>query len=191
MTASRQLPPITPPQPAHQPATSTVRLMVFNAQHASPSRARRQAAWIASQENADLVVVTEVGAGPGGHALTEALGEHGYSSVLAPEPAAPDYRTILASRGPSLTPVPSGICAFPHRGPAAMAGFAGHTVGLLGLYVPSRGPQQRRNESKHAFQDAAAKALPRFLARFVHASTPGRQASRPRTGQGDLQLVTG
>src|SRR6266704_1081756 len=181
MTASRPLPPITPPQPAHQPATSTVRLMVFNAQHASPSRARRQAAWIASQENADLVVVTEVGAGPGGHALTEALGEHGYSSVLAPEPAAPDYRTILASRGPSLTPVPSGICAFPHRGPAAMAGFAGHTVGLLGLYVPSRGPQQRRNESKHAFQDAAAKALPRFLpGSSMHPPLGGRPAGPAR-----------
>ena len=59
-------------------------LMVFNAQHASLSRAWRQAAWIASQENADLVVVTEVGAGPGGRALIEGLGEHGYAWVLAP-----------------------------------------------------------------------------------------------------------
>ncbi len=112
------------------------------------------------------MVVTEVGAGPGGHALTEALGEHGYSSVLAPEPAAPDYRAILASRSPNLTPVPSGIGVLPHRGPAAVVDFAGHVVALLGLYVPSRGPQHRRNESKRAFQDAVAKALPSFLARF-------------------------
>jgi len=32
--------------------------MLFNAQHAAPGRARRQAAWIAAQENADLVIVT-------------------------------------------------------------------------------------------------------------------------------------
>ena len=44
MTASRQLPLIALPEPAHQPATGTVRLLIFNAQHASPSRARRQAA---------------------------------------------------------------------------------------------------------------------------------------------------
>jgi hypothetical protein len=30
-----------------------VRLLVFNTQHASPARARRQAAWIASQHGAD------------------------------------------------------------------------------------------------------------------------------------------
>jgi exodeoxyribonuclease III len=143
-----------------------LQLMVFNAQHASPSRACRQAAWIASEESADLVVVTEVGAGPGGRALIEGLGEHGYTSVLAPEPATPDYRTVLAARGPSLTPVPSGIGVLPHRGLAAGVGVGGHVIGLLGLYVPSRGPRQRRNENKRAFQRAVTTALPGFLARF-------------------------
>lgn len=166
MTASHQLPLIATPAPAHPPATGTLRLLVFNTQHASPGRARRQAAWIASQENADLVVVTEVGAGPGGHAIIEALGERGYSSVLAPVPTAPDYRAILASRGPALTPVPSGIPVLPHRGPAAHISVAGHTLGLLGLYVPSRGPQQRRNEHKRAFQQAVTTALPGFLGQF-------------------------
>jgi len=166
MTASRQLPVSSGPRPAHQAATGTLRMMVFNAQHASPSRARRQAAWIAAQENADLVVTTEVGAVPGGQALIEALGEHGYSSVLAPEPAAPDYRAVLASRGPSLTPAPTGLGVFGHRGPAATVNLGGQVIGLLGLYVPSRGPQQRRNEHKRAFQQAVTKALPGFLAQF-------------------------
>jgi hypothetical protein len=43
--------------------------MLFNAQTAAPGRARRQAAW----ENADLVIATEVGAGPGGQILIAAL----------------------------------------------------------------------------------------------------------------------
>lgn len=141
--------------------------MVFNCQHASPTRARRQAAWIASQAEADFVVATEVGAGPGGHALIDALDEHGYSSVLAPQPITPDYRTVLAARVTGLTAVPSGIDVFAHRGPAAVADLAGHQIGLLGLYVPSRGPQQRRNQAKRAFQDAVAKALPGFLSQFT------------------------
>jgi exodeoxyribonuclease-3 len=166
MTTARQLPLIPQAEPAHQPATDMLRLLLFNAQHASPSRARRQAEWIAGQESADLVILTEVGAGPGGHALVGALSEHGYPYVLAPEPALPDYRTVLASRGVDLSPVPSGIDVFPHRGVAAAVSLAGHTIGLLGLYVPSRGPQQRRNQNKRAFQQAVTRALPGFAAQF-------------------------
>jgi exodeoxyribonuclease-3 len=167
MTANRQLPLTVPADQRHRPAASFLRLMVFNSQHASPVRARRQAAWIASQDEADFVVVTEVGAGPGGHALIDALNEHGYPSVLAPQPVAPDYRTVLASRVPGLTPIPNGVDVRPHRGPSAVADLAGHRVGLLGLYVPSRGPRQRRNQAKRAFQDAVTKALPGFLAEFT------------------------
>lgn len=166
MTTSRQLPLTSPAEPTHQPATDAVRLLVFNAQHASPSRARRQAEWIASQEIADLVILTEVGAGPGGHALIGALNDRGYPNILAPEPTVPGYRTVLASRGSDLTPVPSGIDVLPHRGAAAAVNLAGHTIGLLGLYVPSRGPQQRRNQNKRAFQQAVTAALPGFVVRF-------------------------
>ncbi len=165
MTTSRQLPLIT--TPGHRTADGTIRLLAFNAQHASPRRARLQAAWIAGQETADLVVLTEVGPGPGGHALIDALTGHGYTSVLAPEPAVPDYRAILASRSAALTAVPSGIDVLPHRGPAATVTVAGQAIGLLGLYVPSRGPAERRNQNKRAFQQAVTKALPHFLARFT------------------------
>ena len=167
MIASRQIPLIAVPEPRHQSATDTVRLLAFNAQHSSPSRARLQAAWIAGEETADLVVLTEVGPGPGGRALIDAMTEHGYTSVIAPEPAFPDYSTVLASRGPDLIAVPSGIDILPHRGPAAAIGIAGQTIGLLGIYVPSRGPRQRRNENKRAFQQAVTSALPGFLARFA------------------------
>lgn len=166
MTSTQQLPLVPPPGPAHEADTSMVRLLVFNAQHASPVRARRQVAWIASQETADLAIITEVGSGPGGHALTSALAEHGYASVLAPEPATPDYRTVLASRGPDLAARASGINVLPHRGPAATVNLAGQTVGLVGLYVPSRGPKERRNQDKRAFQHGVTNVLPGFLARF-------------------------
>jgi exodeoxyribonuclease III len=166
VTGTRQLPLIPRPGPVHAADTSMIRLLVFNTQHAAPARARRQAAWIASQETADLVILTEVGPGPGGHALATALAEHGYTSVLAPESVSPDYRTMLASRGPDLLPVSSGIDVLPHRSPAATISMADRSIGLLGLYVPSRGPKNRRNENKRAFQNAVTQALPAFLARY-------------------------
>lgn len=143
-----------------------LKLLVFNAQHASAVRASRQASWIAAQEDADLVIITEAGAGPGGGSLAVALARNGYSSVLAPRDGTRDYRTILASRGPALAEVPSGVGILPHRAPAAAVTVAGHKVGLLGLYVPSRGLRQRRNQDKRAFQAEVAQALPAFVARF-------------------------
>ncbi len=166
MTATQQLPLIELSGPRHRAAAAEVRLLVFNAQHASPGRARRQAEWIAAQEAADLVVISEVGSGPGGAALIGALTAAGYTSVLAPGAAFAGYRTVLASRGAGLTAVPSGIKVLPHRGPAATFTLAEERIGLLGLYMPSRGPKERRNEDKRAFQQAVTATLPGFLAQF-------------------------
>lgn len=158
--AGDQLSLLGPVGPRHEAAADAVRVLVFNAQHAAPGRAYRQVEWIAAQEAADLVVVTEVGAGPGGTALTAALADHGYASVVAPEPAAADYRTVLASRGAPLAPISSGIGVLPHRAPAATVLVGDCPVLLLGLYVPSRGPKERRNQAKRAFQAAVSEALP-------------------------------
>jgi len=166
VTATQQLPLIDSSGPRHQTAAGEVRLLVFNAQHAAPGRARRQAEWIAAQEAADLVVISEVGSGPGGAALIGALTAGGYTSVLAPGASFAGYCTVLASRGVGLTAIPSGIKVFPHRGPAATFSLGGERIGLLGLYVPSRGPKERRNEDKRAFQRAVTAALPGFLGQF-------------------------
>jgi exodeoxyribonuclease III len=162
--AGDQLSLLAPVTPRHEAPTDTVRVLTFNAQHACPARSYRQVEWIADQEAADLVVITEVGSGPGGAALVTALADHGYASVFAPEPVSPDYRTVLASRGAPLTPVPSGIDVLPHRSPAATVLVGEHPVAILGLYVPSRGPKERRNEAKRAFQQAVSTALPAFVA---------------------------
>lgn len=172
--------PAPAPPDARCPAGGLLRLLVFNAQNAGPDRARRQAEWIAAQDTADLLILTETGSGPGGDALTGALAGHGYHSIIAPRPdGTRDYRTVLASRGPALTPVPSGISDLPHRAPAATLTAGDHEVALLGLYVPSRGPRERRNEAKRAFQAAVSAALPAFTARFAG----------PVIAAGDLNVV--
>lgn len=65
--------------------------------------------------------------------------------------------------------MPSGVGVLPHRAPAATALVGGQQVLLLGLYVPSRGPKERRNEAKRAFQAAVSKALPELAGSFQGA----------------------
>ncbi|ORT62000.1 endonuclease [Streptomyces sp. CB03238] len=154
-----------PQAPKHAASTTHARLLLFNTQHASPGRAYRQAEWISTQESADFAVLTEVSSGPGGSALVEALGEYGYSSVIAPESPG-DYYTVLASRSAELHPVDSGVSCLPHRAPAASVTIGGQPIVLLGLYVPSRGPRERRNEDKRDFQNAVAAVLPDLSALF-------------------------
>ncbi|MEU1905404.1 endonuclease/exonuclease/phosphatase family protein [Streptomyces hygroscopicus] len=154
-----QLSLLAPAHPARTASTTHAQVLVFNTQHASPARAYLQAEWISQQPAADLVVLTEASSGPGGAALVEAMGHFGYPHVIAPVAAQGDYRTVLASRSAVLEPVDAGVEFLPHRAPAAVATIGGHKVGVVGLYVPSRGPRERRNEDKRDFQEAVAAAL--------------------------------
>lgn len=161
-----QLSLISPGGPAHRPADDGVRLLLFNAQHASADRSRRQAAWIASQEDADIAVLTEVSSTHGGDALGTALTERGYVILIASQPQTPDYRTVVACRTADAHPVASPVTVTPHRAPAARITIGGHDIGVLGLYVPSRGPKEHRNVAKRAFQNAVAEALPKLSSTF-------------------------
>ncbi|MEV6424728.1 endonuclease/exonuclease/phosphatase family protein [Streptomyces sp. NPDC051662] len=154
-----QLSLLAPAEPRHTASTTHARILVFNTQHASAARAYRQAEWISRQDSADLLVLTEVGSGPGGTALVEALHHFGYPHVIAPVAAQGDYRTVLASRTVALEPADAGVCFLPHRAPAAVATIGHRKVGVVGLYVPSRGPKERRNEDKREFQEAVTAAL--------------------------------
>jgi len=120
--------------------------------------------FIADQDCADVAILTEVGTGPDGQALTDSLGEGGYSVAPGHAPPASGFRAVLASRGLGLAPVPPGIDVLPNRGSAAAVSFDDHVIGLLGPYVPWRGPQRWRNEDRRACQAAVTRALPRLLA---------------------------
>lgn len=166
--------------PTFAAASDQLRLTVFNVQNAAPARARAQIAWLAARREADVLVLTEVGTGPGSKALSAALTDHGYDRLLCPEPGpARDYRTVLASRGPDLDALDSGVAALSHRAPCASLAIGSTEVLLLGLYVPSRGPRERRNEDKRAFQTAVAAALPALVEGF----------EGPVVAAGDLNVV--
>jgi exodeoxyribonuclease-3 len=140
-----------------------IQLLTCNVQRANVTRTLRQVAWLASS-NADALVLTEVSAGESGDLLARSLTEIGFG-VLIPKPAANDrYRILVACRDVEPTSVEIGAGSIGHRCAAARIAFPAGEIGVLGLYVPSRGPKDRRNQDKRAFQDCAAMLLPRVTA---------------------------
>jgi exodeoxyribonuclease-3 len=91
-----------------------------------------------------------------------ALVEHGYS--VASADITGDLQTLVATRAGSISQVPFYTGCMGHRFTATRVDAPdGQTFGLVGLYVPSRGPQHRRNEDKRAFQDDVTAALPQLI----------------------------
>jgi exodeoxyribonuclease III len=138
-------------------------VITWNLQHAAADRARRQAAWLAAHDHADIVVLTEVPGSRTADILVEALVARGYEVCLADGDGA-DYRVIVGSRTGSLT-VAAGLpsTCLPHRLVAVRVDTPGRMpLSVVGLYVPSRGPQAKRNVAKREFQDSVGCLLPRL-----------------------------
>lgn len=157
-----QLALIPPGEASHyQEAPGCLRVLTWNVQHASPVRSFRQGAWIAAQP-ADVAVLSEVAAADGRHALAQSLSEHGFTVCCSPAPGG--YRTMVASRTGTQEPrVQIWTGLLPHRFVAVRLSFGEEpAVGVVGLYVPSRGSSERRNVDKRAFQEAVTRLLPRL-----------------------------
>lgn len=145
-------------------AGTDVRVLTWNVQHANAARTRRQVAWLVD-DAADVVVLTEVAAGESGELLARWLMEFGYH-VWLPRPDGDDrYRVLIACRTGELEPADPGVTVQPHRCAAAKVKTAGTELAVVGVYVPSRGPKEKRNVAKRSFQDAVAAALPGLLGR--------------------------
>jgi exodeoxyribonuclease III len=173
-------------------SVQTLRLVTWNVQRSAPSRARAQAAWLAAFEDADVVALTEVGDSSGGRALGAALAELGYA-VLVPEAAGGGYGVVLASRVGELERIPIELLHLPRRVLAGRLTIGPCVVGLVGLYVPSRGPAERRNADKRLFQDAITALLPGLgdtlgcativVAGDLNVIEPGHQPHHPLFGE--------
>lgn len=158
-----------------------LRVLTWNVQHAAASRAQRQFEWLTTADPPDVVVLTEVAAGATGRLLARLLSEFGYT-VHLPEASLDRYQVLLASRTGVLNVVAEASVDFlPHRCLAASIKLPEAVVGVVGLYVPSRGPKEQRNVAKRGFQDAVAAALPGLVARL---NVPG-----PVVVTGDLNVV--
>jgi len=162
-------------------SATELRVMTFNVQHAAAPRARSQAAWLARAGEADIVVLTEVGHGPGRVALLDALADHGFHVIRSAVPDQADYTTEIATRFGNAHAFATGVTTLPHRILAIQVRSGVHTPTVIGLYVPSRGTAARRNKAKRAFQTAVVAALPDV----IRQADPGG----PIVVTGDLNVV--
>ncbi|MGH2731922.1 MAG: endonuclease/exonuclease/phosphatase family protein [Actinomycetota bacterium] len=151
--------------PRRSASATELRLLTWNVQHSGPERAQRQAAWLAGLEEADVLVLTEVQDSPGGRALVRALRSHGYTVVVPPRTAS-DYMVIVAARTEKLEMAECRLDFRPHRCVVVRILLGTSAIGVVGLYVPSRGRQDRRNIDKAAFQNAVSTYLPRLVTDF-------------------------
>jgi len=173
--------PAQPRRDAPSEERAALGVLTWNVQHASAARSLRQAAWLAERPDTDVVVLTEVAGGASGDSLAQSLAANGYRVHLT-DSEGKDYRVLLATRIGDLRVTPLDAAHLPHRAAGAVVSApAGWQFGLVGLYVPSRGPSTRRNLDKRAFQDATAALLPRLSAVFG--------ADVPVIVAGDLNVV--
>jgi exodeoxyribonuclease-3 len=133
-----------------------ISVMTWNVQAASNQRALRQALWLEEHAWADAVVLTEVP--PSGRGHLEALEAVGFRCLV--EQRSGDRRVLLGSRVGVLEPTAPVATGWPHRVMSAELQGLGRPLRLTGVYVPSRGPAQRRNVAKRAVQQAVSDALP-------------------------------
>jgi exodeoxyribonuclease-3 len=142
--------------PAEKPS-SQIRILNWNIRNPSLKRAELQANWII-ENGANIVILTEAKNSEGGAHINSLLEGAGFD-VLPLPPANKDYCVIVATRG------------FPSRVWDLDATFLTHRIGsvvcetslgdmkIVGLYVPSRGPMERRNIDKRIFQEQITKLL--------------------------------
>jgi exonuclease III len=157
-------------------------VLTWNVQHAGPARSALQADWLARCRHADVIALTEVAAGPAGEHLAAELVSHGYATWLG-DSRGRDYRVLIGARVGELDPLPTAPPpAWAHRWAAATLTLPDHgQLGLVALYVPSRGPRAQRNLAKRAFQDAVATQLPALRSQFRRGT--------PVLVAGDLNVV--
>ena len=149
--------------------TSQLQVMTWNLQHASAERTVRQVAWLADQPGADVAILTEVSAGAGMAALTESLTARGYG-VVVPEVSGPRTVVVATRVGAAIRVEGLYRGRLAHRAVGARLVLPGGGMcGVIGLYVPSRGPRDRRNVDKRAFQVDVTAALPGMVRRFGDA----------------------
>ncbi len=157
-----------------------IRVLTCNVQRARVSRARRQVAWLAGS-GADVLVLSEVSAEGSGDVLARLLVDEGFG-VLLPGPSVNDrYRVLVACRDAVPTCVDVGAGSMGHRCLAARVAFPAGEIGVIGLYVPSRGPKDRRNRDKRMFQECVAAVLPNARSAL--------EVSGPVVVAGDLNVL--
>jgi exodeoxyribonuclease III len=127
-----------------------IRLLNWNIRNPSLSRAQQQADWLI-QTGANVIILTEAKYSQGCRFLSDWLTSYGFT-VFFPQPTTMDYCVIIAIKEIHHQKVELDAAFLSHRLVSLHCETAIGMVHIVGTYVPSRGPKERRNEDKRQFQ---------------------------------------
>jgi exodeoxyribonuclease III len=132
-------------------------VFTWNLRNPSLRRAEMQAAWLEGCD-ADVLILTELKMTAAAELHCDSLERRGYR-VEFPTRTEEDYCVLVAARGKDVRMVELGLGYLPHRALALSFRCRLGRITVVGLYVPSRGPLERRNVAKRRFQKESAERI--------------------------------
>ncbi len=142
------------PRPLPQ---TQIRLLNWNIRNPALPRARQQADWLI-QTDANVIILTEAKYSQGCRFLSDWLSSYGFT-LFFPQPSTTDYCVIVAIKDLPYEKRELDVPFLSHRLVSLCCETAIGKVHIVGTYVPSRGPKERRNQDKRQFQTQAIQVL--------------------------------
>ncbi len=143
-----------------QVSKTEMRLLTWNVANPSLDRARKQFHWLANKK-ANAIILTETKLSAGCNYLKESFENIGYN-VFFSHASDNRYSVMVAEKGFDGKKHFLGIEFLPERIQAIKLQTFMGSILLIGIYVPSRGPKERRNVDKRKFQDQLISLLNSF-----------------------------
>ena len=159
-------------------ASSEIRILNWNIANPSIERAYKQFDWLIKTK-ANIIILTEAKYSKGCTYIKDGLENVGFN-VLFPEPENNDYNVMLAAKGFHSEKWELNLPFLPHRLVSFIIKTFLGNLKLIGMYVPSRGPKEKRNVNKRKFQDQIIK--------FLGSSFRNKNKSNLIVG-GDLNVI--
>lgn len=136
---------------------SRLRILNWNIGNPSRERGMRQVNWVAAA-NPDIITLTEAKSSEGCVYIRERLESLGYD-VFFPGALQTEYCVIVASKGMPVREWKLKIDFLAHRVISIVCDTYLGEISFIGVYVPSRGPREKRNLNKIKFQDQMIELL--------------------------------
>ncbi len=132
-------------------ASFEIRILTWNIANPSINRAYKQFDWLIKTK-ANVIILTEAKYSRGCLYLGDALESVGFK-VYFPLPQDNDYCVILAEKGFNSRKWHLELSFLPYRLESTVLNTFLGDLKVMGMYVPSRGPKEKRNVNKRNFQD--------------------------------------
>jgi len=134
-----------------------LKVLTWNIVNPSIDRAYNQFSWLTNLK-ANIIILTEAKQSKGCTYLRNALEGAGYK-VYSQAPQDNDYCVMIAEKGLSSSKWPIELSSLSHRLELIVLKTSFGELKVIGMYVPSRWPKEKRNINKRLFQNQVISLL--------------------------------